>query len=470
MEELARRAFLGSAVALAGAMAMRSGVAGAQAAAAARMPMLTSDIGALKRVLVHSLTIDDMAHDRLSDGLLPDADIDLPTAVAQQAVLMRLLRAAGAETVELADALQSAIDVTRAAGQFEPWLRASFPLMAGDPAAASAAMLLGRDPAVRNRLGPDGNWRHIADEAGSGTMWTRDSAMMTPRGLVIGRAVSLRRRRENMLMRFAYRHAPQLTRYPIVFDAVEEGINIEGGDLMVVSPDLMFLGVGNRTDPRVAPILARRLGMDVLAVQTVKRDVLPTARPGQWDTLMELRILLLHLDTYFTTVAPRHGLAVPWLLESAHAEDNPISRFVRGARADTMLKEADAEAALTMVKEFGKVTLFARNTGKVDTLGAMKLVDWLRGERWRLTFVGGARPSGEQAAFTHFMEVAYPELRRQAANVVQAAPGRVIAYAGNPATRAALEADGLAVDGFAARELWANHGGPHCLTQPLERG
>jgi arginine deiminase len=67
------------------------------------------------------------------------------------------------------------------------------------------------------------------------------------------------------------------------------------------------------------------------------------------------------------------------------------------------------------------------------------------------------------------MTVSYPELRRQGANVVQARPGRVIAYAGNPATRAALEADGVGVDTFEARELWAWHGGPHCLTQPLER-
>jgi arginine deiminase len=287
--------------------------------------------------------------------------------------------------------------------------------------------------------------------------------------MLICRATSTRRRRENMLLRFLYRHSPLLSGYPIIFDAVEQGINVEGGDMMIVSPDLMLLGVGNRTDPRVAPILARELNMDVITVQTVKRDFLGVDRAGGLGPLRELRILLLHLDTYFTLVGPRHGLATPWLLEKAHADDNPFSRFIRGARADTMMDEKDAEAALTMLKEFGKVTAYARGSGKVDTLGDMKLVDWLRGERYRLTFVGGSRPSGDQAGFTHFMDVAYPELRRQAANVVQAVPGRVIAYAGNPATKAALEADGLAVDTFEARELWAWHGGPHCLTQPLER-
>jgi hypothetical protein len=134
-----------------------------------------------------------------------------------------------------------------------------------------------------------------------------------------------------MLLRFLYRHSPLLSGYPIIFDAVEQGINVEGGDMMIVSPTKMLLGVGNRTDPRIAPILARALDMEVVTVQTVKREFLPTDTPGDWGRNAELRILLLHLDTYFTHVAPRHGLATPYLLESAHAEDNPLSRFIRGA-------------------------------------------------------------------------------------------------------------------------------------------
>ncbi|MFN3371611.1 MAG: arginine deiminase family protein [Sphingomonadaceae bacterium] len=434
-------------------------------------PFLASDIGTLRRVLVHSLAPGDTNHDRLSTDLLPDAETDIGAAVRQHQGLMQLLRAAGTDIVELRDALSQAIDATRPSGVFEAWLRASFPRLAGDPAAATPDRLLGRDPSVRNRLGPDGDWQAHADSTVS-TIWTRDSAVMTPRGLLICRANSARRRRENMLLRFVYRHSPLLARYPIVFDAVEEGINIEGGDTMIVDRDTLFLGVGNITDPRVAPLLARRLDMNVLTVQTRDVAFLPPPRPGtnSWGALWPLRVLLLHLDTYFTHVAPRHGLAVPWLLEKAHAEDNPLSRFLRGARADSLLDEKDAEAGLEMLRKFGKVTFYARGTGKKDTLGDLKLVDYLRQQRYRLTFVGGPRPSGDQAGFTHFMEVAYPELRRQAANVVQATPGRVIAYAGNPATKAALEADGIAVDSFEARELWAWHGGPHCLTQPLERG
>jgi arginine deiminase len=463
MTEVSRRTVL------AGLAAAGAGLGGSAAAAAPATPLVTSDIGRLKRVLVHSLVPGDLGFDRLSADVLPSADNDVAAAAQQQQGLMALLRAQGAETVELADALQSAIEATRGSGVFANWVETAFPLLAADPAQVNAATILGRDPATQWRLDGDGNFRHLTDDSVS-TIWTRDSAFMTPNGLVMCRSVSTRRRRENMLLRFCYAHSPLLDDYPIVFDAVEEGIGLEGGDAMVVDKGTLYLGVGNRSDPRIAPILARRLNMDVLAVQTVKQDYIRPARPGLQLPVAELKILLLHLDTYFTHVAPNHALCVPYLLEAAYADDNPLSRFVRGARSQTMLDPDDADKALTMLREFGKVTLYAAGTGKADTLGNMKLVDYLKTRGYRFTFVGGARPAGDQDAFRHFMTVAYPELRRQASNVVQAQPGRVIAYAGNPATAAALAADGIKVDSFGARDLWQWHGGPHCLTQPLERG
>lgn len=453
-----------------GGMATGAALAAAPALAqGTRPPFLASDIGTLKRVLVHSIVENDRGGDRLDMGLLPYEESDMAVAVQQQAGLIRLLKANGAEVVEVKDALATAIAATRKSGIFAAWLEASYPLIAADPDKVTAQTILGRDPAFAHRLGSDGNWRHFADSIGASTMWTRDSAIMTPAGLVMGRSVSLRRRRENHLLRFCYQHSPLLTRYPVVFDAMEEGIGLEGGDMTVVDRNTIFLGNGNRTDPRMAPLLAQRLNMDVVAVQTVKRDFIKPARMGGAMPMLELQLLLLHLDTYFTLVAPKHALTVPWLLERDHAESNPLARYIRGARVQNMLDEEEAEKGLTMLKEFGTVTLYRAGTGKREELGGMKLVDWLKGQGWRFTWVGGARPTDDQGAYAAFMTTAYPELRRQASNIVQAQPGRVIAYGGNPATKAALEADGIAVDSFPARELWAWHGGPHCLTQPLER-
>jgi arginine deiminase len=454
---------------LLGGIAAGATLAGAPALAqGGKAPFLPSDIGALKRVLVHSITPQDRGGDRLDSSLIPYVESDMEVMARQQAGLINLLQANGAEVVEVKDALASAIAATRKSGVFAAWLEASFPLLAADPDVVSADTILGRDPAFRHRLAANGDWRHYADDTAS-TMWTRDSAIMTPNGLVMGRSVSLRRRRENHLLRFCYAHSPLLTRYPVIFDAMEEGIGLEGGDFMLVDRNTIFLGTGNRTDPRLPPILAQRLNMDVLAVQTVKRDFVRPARMTGGAPMLALQLLLLHLDTYFTLVAPRHALTVPYLLEKEFAESSPLARYIRGARAQNMLDEEEAEKGLALLKEFGRVTLYRAGTGKREDLGDAKLVDHLKGQGYRFTWVGGARPSADEAAYAAFMSTAYPELRRQASNIVQARPGRVIAYAGNPATKAALEADGIAVDTFAARELWAWHGGPHCLTQPLER-
>ncbi len=462
-----RRDVLKSGLAL-GAASLAGGMTVAPTKAAAA-PFLNADIGQLKRVLVHSVTPTEQAISKRGGGLVPYAEVDRLAMTRQQAALMDLLRASGAEVIEVADALAAAIEATRSSGVFAAWLDASFPRLAADPKMVTAEMVLGRDPSVQFNLGPDGSYIHRGPRSTS-TMWTRDSAFMTPQGLVMGRAATASRGQENMLLRFLYAHAPQLKDYPIVFDATEEGVIIEGGDAMVAKADTLFLGVGNRTDPRIAPILARRLNMDVLTVQTVDKDFLKRRPWSDSGPAAALRVLLLHLDTYFTLVGPRHGLALPFLMEKDHSEDNPLARFIRGARIDTRMDTDEAETGLELLKGFGKVTLYRAGTGAQDTLGDLKLVDYLGQEGYRITFTGGStRQGSDEEIFRHFMTVTYPEQRRQATNVVQAVPGRVIAYAGNPATQAALEADGVAVDLFDARDLWFWHGGPHCLTQPLER-
>lgn len=464
MVALSRRAFTGSLAATAIAPFLPSSAA----AAPAYRPRLGSDIGHLRRVLVHSIAPDDAPADRLDRDLLPFVGTDLIVAADQHRRLLAAIAAEGAELVEVAPALDAAIAATRRGGLFELWLQTAFPALAPHAESVTARSILGRDPRFRNRLGPDGAYRHLTDSTGS-TIFTRDSAVMTPRGLLVCRAHSVRRRRENMLLRFLYRHSPQLKDYPIAFDAVEEGISVEGGDVMVIDGNTLFLGVGSRSDPRIAPVLAQRLDMDVLAVHKVKADYLGMPVPGTPMKLAQLKVLLLHLDTFFTLVGPRHALSVPYLLEKEHAEDNPLSRWIRGARADTMMDGGDAEEALGLLKDFGKVSLYRRGTGKKEDLGDVKLVDHLRSQGYRFTWAGGPRPASDQDAFDHFMAVTYPELHRQACNVVQVRPGSVIAYDGNPATKAALRADGISVTATPARELWAWSGGPHCLTQPLER-
>lgn len=462
--DITKREFLAGSGAV--ALASFSGI-GAPAMAQARAP-LTSDIGKLEKVLVHSAKSVDGLVTQFGRALIPGADFDPLAAEAQHAALNALLRQSGAEVVELMDAMSAAREATLASGIWETWIDALYPRLGASPNDITPQILFGRDKDWLYRLDREGNYDHFVDDLGS-TIWTRDSAFMTPKGLVICNSSSPSRGRENMLLRFAYRYSPMLNDTPIALDAVERGFIIEGGDAMVVDSKTMFLGVGNRTSPEAAPILAEELGMDVYAVQIGTPEFLREGYPGEQRDFSELALLFLHLDTSFTLVGPKHALALPYVFEAAHSEDNPLARFIRGSVRQSLLPEEDAEKGLELLKGIGTLTRYAAGSGKAEKIEGMKLVDFCRAEGYRVTNTGGAIPQGDAAAFAHFMSVTYGEQRRQASNVVQAVPGRVIAYEGNPATIAALEADGLAVDTFPGRELWNWHGGPHCLTQPLLR-
>jgi N-dimethylarginine dimethylaminohydrolase len=68
------------------------------------------------------------------------------------------------------------------------------------------------------------------------------------------------------------------------------------------------------------------------------------------------------------------------------------------------------------------------------------------------------------------VEVPGPELETLGCNVLALAPREVLTVAGNPATRARLEAAGVVVHEFAGEEICVKGGGgPTCLTRPLTR-
>lgn len=463
---------LGAGAAMAAAFPMAglaSGLGSGIVSAGARRPFVHDDIGRLGKVLVHSPTFDDYSIDRVYDSLIPSLGRDVAAAVGQHAELIRLLRESGAEPFELIDALRGAIEEAKRKGSWRAWLSAAHPRLSGEPETVSAETLLGRDPDRQFRRWDDGSYRNLFSDSSS-TIWTRDAGFMTPKGLVVCNAFSQRRLRENMTLRFVLSHSPELAEYPVVFDAVREGLILEGGDAQMVDERTLLLGTGQRSDPRTAPILARRLGMDVVAVQVHKTDFL-ARRPGAMGSaaVADLRALFLHLDTFFTHIDHAHALTLPWLLEAEHAGKDPLTRYIEGARADLAIDPDDAEAGIGFLKELGKVTVYKAGTGEKEDTGEMKLVDYVRSKGYRVSYVGGRGPEESAEGFAFFLRETLGELRRQASNVVATAPGEVIAFDGSPLTRKTLEEAGVSVRTFGARELWAGHGGPHCLTMPLER-
>ena len=444
------------------ALTFGRGASGASVSTPAR-PFVTSDVARLRRVIMCPPATDVIALSSTDDDLMPMADWDGDAVLREHAELTRIVRSTGAEVLTIPGLLDSAIESARTRGIWDVWLHATHPKLAADSAHVTAQTLLGHDPATQYRTWPDGSYRHMIDGVDA-FVFSRDTAVTLPTGVVLLNVGSLRRQREQLLLRFVFDCAPQLARYPILFDARQEGMLAEGGDFQVVDDKTLFVGVGNRTDPRIAPLLARRLGMDVMAVQTRKADSL-----SRMDKQFRLRSVFLHLDTYFTHVADKQALTLPWFLEAEHAGKDPYTQFLKGMAADGSMSDDDLTTAQDYVKDLGFVRFFRATSGEEDmSIKGMKLVDYVRSRGYTVHFVGGEPPAAEQ--MRHLFDTVMYEHERQGANVFATSPGHIVAYEGAAKTHAALRRAGISVTTFPARELWPWNGGPHCLTMPLERG
>ncbi|MGH9767056.1 MAG: arginine deiminase family protein, partial [Blastocatellia bacterium] len=297
--------------------------------------------------------------------------------------------------------------------------------------------------------------------------WSRDFAVSTPKGVVIGNGQHYRRALENSIARLIFQFADELKEFPIVFDAAKEGVYLDGGDMIVLDEKALLLGVGNRTSRDAAPRLAQKLGMEVIAV------AMPPA-----DKQSGLNRQLLHLDSIFNLVDTNKALAVPYFLEKRYSESNPVKPILLGLAAQTdrirlaqpereMTKSDDLRLTVELMPRVGWVTKYEAVSGKATPLD-LKLVDYFRERGYQVIYVGGEQ--GQTPLEKYVIERAMYELRWQGANVVQMRPGRVVAYEHNVHTNEALRRAGVEVLTFTGELLSLNNGGPHCLLMPLVRG
>ena len=391
-------------------------------------------------------------------------------AVRQHGALLEILRQHGVRLLEVQQLLQSALENARKKGKLADWLRQTFPHTADQAIErldelTAESFFAQRDDHFYLRH-PDGSLDPLFSGFPS-MFWARDFAISTPRGIIVGNGLRYSRSRENSLIRLLFQYADELQDFPIAFDAAEEGVFLDGGDTLVLDERTLLVGVGNRSSPEAAPLLAKRLGMDVIAVQMP-----PRAESGG------LRRQLLHLDTIFNLVDEKTVLAVPFFLEERYSESNPIKPLLEGlARQSKALKELlpdyewgnfeAIEVTLKAMPQVGWVTRYQAKTGEAQELKT-KLVDFMRSQGYRIVFVGGDQ--GDLSAEKYALERALYELRWQGGNVFQLAPGKVAAFEHNHWTNQALRQAGIEVLTFDGELLSIGNGGPHCLVMPLVRG
>ena len=434
-------------------------------------PFVTSDTATLRVALVLPLRDYIFKSSAMGQGMPFFSMGHPPGVIAEYQAMLDLLTVAGVEVLDVGDLLQEAIDAARERGELEAIMREIFP----GSADAIAERLDEIDADSLLFLRDD----HVYMEQDDGTVaplfpgyssmyWARDWAATTPNGVVIGNSRRFTRSLENKLAKFLFEYAEGLRDFPVVFDAGAEGVNLDGGDLIVLNEDTLLFGVGNRSGREAAPLLAQKLDMEVLAV------ALPS-----WDERSGLSRQLLHLDTTFNLVDHSTIVVTPYFHEKSYAEDNPVARMLAGlanqaeswsaVNEDDELGDGNVEyirKTIAQMPEVGRITRYAPGTGEEEPLDD-ELVDLFRAWGYDVVPVGGRQGDDDETKWA--IERAMYELRYQGANVVQLGPGRVIAFEHNVATNQALRDAGVDVFGFPGELLSNRGGGPHCLLMPLVR-
>ena len=439
---------------------------------AERRPAIESDFEKLRAVIVMSIDESIFRSSEMGSSIHPIFNKGLPPGtIDEHRALLKLLRKAGVKVLQVRDLLQDAVENARKEGALESWVRETYPdqfeRILPNLAAVTADAILQSSDSLFYRTNDNGELDPLFLPISS-MYWSRDFAISTPKGIIIGNGQNFGRTLENAIARLMFRYASALREFPVVFDAAKEGVVLDGGDVIVRDEKTLFVGVGQRSDREAAVLLSKKLGMDVFGVSMPPREK-PNGMSRQ----------LLHLDSIFNFVDKEKVVAVPYFLEKAYADTNPMMKILSGLAAETDSIKArlssdsgaggdskQLRVTIDAMPGVGWLTRYEAGTGKETPLG-LKLVDYARSQGWTVVFSGGDR--GGMPEIKWVIERAMYELRWQGVNVAQLRPGRVIAYAHNVHTNTALRRAGVQVQTFPGAELAIRNGGPHCLILPLVR-
>jgi arginine deiminase len=241
-------------------------------------------------------------------------------------------------------------------------------------------------------------------------LFTRDSSFwIGPRVAITSLALPARMR-ETSLTDLIYAHHPRFLGVRRAYES--RSAPVEGGDVLLLGPGVVAVGVGERTTPAGAEALARSLFDDNLAHTVL---AVPIAQERAQ----------MHLDTVCTMVDTDAVVMYPNVVDS-------LSAFTIRQKSDGVTIERAAPFVQAAADAMGIEKLRVIDTG-LDPVTAER-------EQW---------DDGN--------------------NTLALAPGVVVAYERNAETNARLADSGIEVLPIAASELGTGRGGPRCMSCPVAR-
>ena len=249
--------------------------------------------------------------------------------------------------------------------------------------------------------------------------FTRDPFATMGKGITLNHMRTETRNRETIFAKYIFGYHPVYkdADIPIWFNRNETS-SIEGGDILILSPKVVAIGISERTDAVSIEKFAKNILYANESFETVLAFDIPKKRA------------FMHLDTVFTMV--------DYDKFTIHPEvEGPLTVYsiVKSNRFSGELNITKEEATL---QEILKKYLDLDNVELIRCAGG-NAIDAAR-EQWS-----------------------------DGSNTLAIAPGEVVVYARNYVTNKLLEERGVKTHIISCSELSRGRGGPRCMSMPLFR-
>jgi arginine deiminase len=252
-------------------------------------------------------------------------------------------------------------------------------------------------------------------------LFTRDSSVWVGDRVAITSLAMRARQRETSLLDLVYAYHPRFARTGRAYGA--HSAPLEGGDVLLLAPGVLAIGVGERTTPAGAEAFARSAFDDGLAHTVLAVPIAQERATMHLDTVCTM----VDVDAVVMYPAVRDTLSAFTLRPSGSGDGSRD-----GSRDGPVLVEGPSPFLRAAASAMGLAELRVIDTG-LDPVTAER-------EQW---------DDGN--------------------NTLALAPGVVVGYERNVMTNARLEAAGIEVVRIAGYELGSGRGGPRCMSCPVAR-
>lgn len=246
--------------------------------------------------------------------------------------------------------------------------------------------------------------------------FTRDNFATVGNGVSLNHMYSVTRQRETIFGQYIFDYHPRFAGYdvPRIYHR-EEDTRIEGGDELILSKEVLAVGISQRTAAASIEKIAKNIFAENLGFKSILAfDI------GEYRKFM-------HLDTVFTMI--------------------DHDKF-------TIHPEIEGDLVVYAITKDGNDLQISKEK---DTLEHI-LCKYLHLDQVQLIRCGAGN-----------LTAAAREQWNDGSNTLAIAPGEVVVYDRNTVTNKALEEAGVKLNYIPGSELVRGRGGPRCMSMPIYR-